>query len=332
MIAIGSDSGRLLRTISSLGEKGITYGYHQRFGLVSEKTAIAREQTRKSFGLNKCRHGNAVWDCRFRIEPVENGSWQVSGVENCEVSRDEDIWRITTPQRQFQLSGEEGFFAPLAMDTEGESTSQRRVIPVASLSLTMFLLAIIFFPRTEQTVAEKEEKVEPVIVKVVKPKRAVTVPVPRTLKGIKRFTKKGGKETRVRRAIAQNLGFLGVLGEKHLRKALGGTPSRLKDASPGAGPGGGKGGSGGEMLVGLGKGIRKTTVGNTGTVGLGGIGTKGKGGGLGGYGNAVVSSGVGAAGLSNISLGNEVVMEGGLSQSVIEATIVKYLAPGQGLL
>ena len=34
------------------------------------------------------------------------------------------------------------------------------------------------------------------------------------------------------------LGFMGLLGRKDLTKALGGAPTQLKDASPGAGPGG----------------------------------------------------------------------------------------------
>ena len=329
MIAIASCSGRLLRTISHFEKKGSIYGFHKRFGLVSEKTAETREQNRKRFGLSKCRHQEGseinVWDCQFRITPKKKGNPEIVDVGNCQITKKEDIWWIKTPTRSFQVSDQKTSFAPLPLHIDYDSSDGKKIIPIASLLLSALLLVGILFPYEGDQVVEVEKKEEPIVVKVVKPKRAVTVPVPRTLKGIKKFAKKRQRESQVRRAVAQNLGLLGVLGERGLRKALGGTPSRLKDVSPGAGPGGGKGGSGGELLVGLGKGIRKTTVGNTGTVGLGGIGTKGKGGGQGGYGNTSVSSGVGPGSLSNLSLGEEIVMEGGLSQSVIEATIVKYL-------
>lgn len=115
-----------------------------------------------------------------------------------------------------------------------------------------------------------------------------------------------------------------MLGQQNLTKAVGGVPTQLKDASPGAGRGGSEG-SGGELLVGLGKGVKRTTVGNTGTAGLGGIGTKGRGGGEGGYGNTLVASGEGK-GLSSIPLSQDMILEGGLDRNVIQATIAKYLS------
>ncbi len=127
-----------------------------------------------------------------------------------------------------------------------------------------------------------------------------------------------------KRAISQNLGFLGLLGKKDLKKAVGGVPTKLNDVSPGAGPGG-KEGSGGELLVGLGEGLKRTTVGNTGVAGLGGIGTRGAGGGAGGYGNSAIGSGEGKA-LSTVPLSQELVLEGGLDRSVVQATIAKYLS------
>jgi hypothetical protein len=115
---------------------------------------------------------------------------------------------------------------------------------------------------------------------------------------------------------------------------LGGAPTALNEASPGAGPGG-KQGSGGELLVGLGEGVKHTTVGNTGVAGLGGVGTKGAGGGAGGYGNSWVGSGGTGNGLNGIGngrslsvqpLSQEIVLEGGLDSAVIQATIAKYLS------
>jgi hypothetical protein len=105
---------------------------------------------------------------------------------------------------------------------------------------------------------------------------------------------------------------------------VGGVPTDLKDVSPGAGPGG-KEGSGGELLVGLGQGLKRTTVGNTGVAGLGGVGTHGAGGGAGGYGSSSIGSGEGRA-LSSNALSGELVLEGGLDRSVVQATIAKYLS------
>jgi hypothetical protein len=101
-------------------------------------------------------------------------------------------------------------------------------------------------------------------------------------------------------------------------------PIALKDVSAGAGAGG-KEGSGGETLVGLGAGVKRTTVGNSGVAGLGGIGTKGRGGGAGGYGDMMVGSGEGK-GLTSLALSQDVTLEGGLDRSVIQATIAKYLS------
>ena len=126
-----------------------------------------------------------------------------------------------------------------------------------------------------------------------------------------------------KRAIKQDLGFLNLLGRKDLVKAIGGAPSHLKDVSAGAGAG--QGGSGGETLVGMGEGLQRTTVGNTGVAGLGGVGTLGTGGGAGGYGQASIGSGEGRA-ISSNRMAQEAALEGGLDRSVIEATIAKYMS------
>ena len=327
MISIASNNGRLLRTIDRL-EDGEFYGFHRRFGFVSEKTAEIREKNRNRFGLTLASGRDTDWLCRFRLVSKGKESIKIVDEKNCNIREKGHSWWVKTPSISFQITSGEADFAPLTT-TEIPQVSSEKTVGFISFLLMALFGVVLFFPQTGEEIAEEEkEPEEPVIVKVVKPKRSVVVPVPRALSGVKKFAKNNQAENKARRAIKQNLGFLGVLGEKKLRKVLGGTPSRLTNASAGAGPGGGTEGSGGELLVGLGKGIRKTTVGNTGTVGLGGIGTKGRGGGKGGYGNAVVSSGIGKA-LGNIPLGTEVVMEGGLSESVIEATIKKYLSQVQ---
>ena len=326
MISVASNSGRLLRTITHL-EDGVFYGYHRRFGFVSEKTAQVRERNRNRFGLKLKNQKGEDWLCQFRFVSKGKNDIKIINENNCSIQQKDRTWWIKTPVFSFQItSGEESEFIPFCGKEIPEFASEK-TIPLATILLALLFGIGLFLPQREKEIAQKEEELsEPVVVKVVKPKRSVVVP--RVLGGIKKFAKGDKSENKTRTAIKQNLGFLGVLGEKKLRKVLGGTPSRLKNASAGAGLGGGTEGSGGELLVGLGKGIRKTTVGNTGTVGLGGIGTKGRGGGKGGYGNAVVSSGTGAP-LGNIELGQDVIMEGGLSEAVIEATIKKYLAQVQ---
>jgi hypothetical protein len=135
-------------------------------------------------------------------------------------------------------------------------------------------------------------------------------------------------------AVTQNLGFLSLLGKRDLSKALGGVPSPLKQVSAGAGTQG-KAGSGGELLVGMGMGLKRSSVGNTGVRGLGGVGTHGAGGGAGGYGTSLLGSGgtgngLGTPGsgraLAAVPLTDEMVLEGGLDKSVIQATIAKYLS------
>ena len=326
MISIASNNGRLLRIMEP--EEGILYGYHRRFGFVSEKTAKSRQKNRHRFGLNVDSGQVSDWFCQFRFVSKGKDTVDVVDGNNCSIKKKGDVWMINSPALSFQIASTGGEEFSTVPALEIPHVSSERTIPVVAFLLAIFFGIGLFLPNTSEEIVEDKKEPEPVIVKIVKPKRSVVVPVPRVLGGIKKFSKEGAAERKTRTAIKQNLGFLGVLGEKKLRKVLGGTPSRLKNASAGAGPGGGTEGSGGELLVGLGKGIRKTTVGNTGTVGLGGVGTKGRGGGKGGYGNAVVSSGVGKA-LGDIPLGQDVVMEGGLSEAVIEATIKKYLAQVQ---
>lgn len=161
---------------------------------------------------------------------------------------------------------------------------------------------------------------EPILVKLT-PQVQKTVVVPSTMPTELPKTIQTQDKV-VKRAIQQNLGFLGLLGNKNITKAIGGA-NTLKDSSAGAGAG--KEGSGGEYLTGLGRGVKHATVGNSGVAGLGGIGTKGAGGGAGGYGNSKIGSGEGSS-LSKVALSNDLMLEGGLDKAVIQATIAKYLS------
>ena len=269
MISIASNNGRLLRIMKP--EEGVVYGYHRRFGFVSEKTAQAREKNRHRFGLNVDSGKKSDWFCQLRFVSKDKDTVNVVDESNCSIKKKGDVWLVKSPALSFQIAsaGETTEFSPLPV-IDIPHVSSERTIPAVAFLLAIFFGVGLFLPQGGEEIAEEKKEPEPVIVKIVKPKRSVVVPVPRVLGGIKKFSKEGAAESKTRTAIKQNLGFLGVLGEKKLRKVLGGTPSQLKNASEGAG-GGGTEGSGGELLVGLGKGIRKTTVGNTGTVGLGAL-------------------------------------------------------------
>jgi hypothetical protein len=188
----------------------------------------------------------------------------------------------------------------------------------SALAAAALLLLFLIPSKQEEAPPQIIEQVEVKIVKEVQKPVAVPEYVATAPKVVQQI-----QDQKVRRAVAENLGFLGILGRKDLTKVLGGAPTELKDASAGAGRG--KQGSGGELLMGMGEGVKRTTVGNSGVAGLGGVGTKGAGGGAGGYGTSMIGSGEGRA-LSTVPLSKDMILEGGLDRSVIQATIAKYLS------
>lgn len=315
MIAIATENGALVKSLPFLDEEGETFGFHPRFGWIPEFTLASREHSRKRRGL---RGGDENWECRFKLSSGAS-SMAVEPVEGCKAERQEDgSWRLETLKGIFLLAP--AATAPVLRATADEEDKDHTGWIL--LLLTLFtLVGVSLLPTPKIDVAAVEE-VAPVTIQML-PEKAVVVPKLHTEALPKEIVKAVPKQE-VRRAIQQNLGFLGLLGKKELTKALGGMPTALKDASAGAGAGG-KEGSGGELLVGLGAGVKRTTVGNSGVAGLGGIGTKGAGGGAGGYGNSMVGSGEGK-GLSTVPLSQDMVLEGGLDRSVIQATIAKYLS------
>lgn len=320
MIAITAENGSLLRALPE--PEGKVFGFHPLFGFVSEDAATARLKHRKLHGIDESRK----FLCRFRLDTASS-DWTVHAMENCEVIPvGAARWQLRTDFGKFYITDKTFVDAKRVPVAPEEKDTAWKVI-LAAVALLAF---IPFLLPSQKTVVSAPEIVEPVAVKVVQEKKAAQIAsVPIALPQIKANEKidKGHKG-----AIAQNLGFLNVLGKKDLKNALGGTPSQLKNASPGAGVGG-PGGSGGELLAGLGQGVKRTTVGNTGVSGLGGVGGKaGPGGGAGGYGNSLIGSGTGAGmgygngrSLSAMPLSQDIVLEGGLDKSVIAATIAKYL-------
>ena len=321
MIAIANEQGGLIKWVNwdSAQSPSQELGFHKRFGFMGPDSTQRRGRAR---AMNQgVRTDSDSWLFRFRIEK-DAQNWKISALENCAVELADSGWELLTNIGRFRLqaASQAGaapeLFAPVAVPQQGDD---RKIWGAVALAFLLFLMVSWFGPKGDSELAPAVI-LEPVNVKIVQEKqKAVRVPstdsLPRAI---------ATQNQQARKAIAQDLGFLGMLGKKNLTKALGGAPTSIAQASAGAGAGG-TAGSGGELLSGLGQGVKRTTVGNSGTVGLGGVGTKGAGGGNGGYGNTSVGSGGGRA-LSSMPVSQDIVLDGGLDRSVIQATIAKYLS------
>jgi hypothetical protein len=323
MIAIQSENGELVKVLKNVldGE----FGFHRSFGIISKELANKRMDSRRRQFYD---YTNDDWLCSFKIhraagEVSTEKALTISALMGCEAIESSSGWELKTPMGVFNISEAlNGKISPLLEDHPDQSKWLNSAAMV-TLLLIFFLIPAFYLMQYKPVKIEKVEEItEPITVQIEKVVKTVKIEQTFNPSVVPNLV---GKAAISRRAVQRNLGFLGMVGSKDVTSAVGGVPQHLKVATAGAGPGG-TGGSGGEMLTGLGKGLRKTTVGNTGVQGLGGIGTKGgAGGGLGGYGNTLVASGEGK-GISAIAVSNsDVILEGGVSKYAINATIAKYL-------
>ncbi|MGZ3721548.1 MAG: AgmX/PglI C-terminal domain-containing protein [Bdellovibrionales bacterium] len=310
MIAISNESGGLLKAMP--WEEGKVVGFNRLYGFVSEDTMKERQQNRKRHGF-KVHEEN--FDFKFRLAGKTEEALQIEGTENCQVELRGNSWVLASPAYTFEVSR---LANTVKLPIAQESDEKEPMVWIALALALLIPLGFLLLPKAQMS--DEPVIVEQVTVQIKQPEVQKQVEITTALDKIPEV-KKQAQVTK--RAINQNLGFLGLLGKKDLKKAVGGVPTDLKDVSPGAGKG--KEGSGGELLVGLGQGLKRTTVGNSGVAGLGGVGTHGAGGGAGGYGNSAIGSGEGKA-LSSVPLSQELVLEGGLDRSVVQATIAKYLS------
>lgn len=305
---IASSEGQLIKAFPLMEGERI-YGWHKKFGLIRADETEARIMASKRKGALV---RESEWVCRFKVQG-NNESPVLTALEGCKINRDLAGWSIETPKRTWQLSTQT---AGLRTDVATTESNEKLNNILMGVAFILFLVAVALLSLWQPAVAPKVEEIEEPVTVVIKPmKRVVVVSNP-----MAQNQKVAPKVSA--RAVPQELGFLGLVGQKDLSKAVGGAQVDLK-ASAGAGKGG-NAGSGGEMLAGMGRGVRATTVGNTGVQGLGGIGTKGKGGGGGGYGDVAIASGSGR-GISAIGIGNGVGVDGGLDRHLINATIAKYM-------
>ena len=315
MIAIQSENGELIKVLKNVldGE----FGFHRSFGIISKERAEKRVDARKRQYYD---YTNDEWLCSFKIDKSEQ-ALKISALSGCVATAVESGWKLKTPMGVFNISEVlNANISPLLVDHPDKNKWLNHLMTTVFLA-TFLIIPLIYFTGYKKADVIVEEKIlEPITVKILKEVKTVKIeqvfnPAITTLKNTKATSKV---------AVQRDLGFLGMVGSKELSKVVGGVPQQLKAATAGAGAGG-DAGSGGEVLTGLGKGLKKTTVGNSGLQGLGGIGTKGAGGGAGGYGNTLVASGNGK-GISAIAVSNsDMVLEGGISRYAINATIAKYL-------
>jgi hypothetical protein len=323
MIEIQTQDGELVKVLQNSldGE----FGFHKSFGIISKEAASKRNTTKKR---NHYDYICDEWLCSFKFIK-DDQALKIAALNGCEVSEANGIWSLKTPMGTYNISQSlSASISPLLESHPDKNKWLNYAMVICLLFIFTFIPAMYFkSEHSNDKLTEKEEILEPITITIPKEIKMVRVePALNQLTTPNMSPTLTGKAEYSRRAVNRNLGFLGMVGSPDVKGAIGGVPQNLKVATAGAGPGG-TGGSGGETLTGLGKGLRKTTVGNTGLAGLGGIGTKGgAGGGLGGYGNTLVASGEGKGGISAIAVSNsDMVVEGGISKYAINATIAKYL-------
>lgn len=309
MIRISSEQGQPLRAFSEDGEQ--TISFHDRFGFVGDRSLDQRRKLRKAAGAfvpsEEPRFG-------FKLK-LENGEIDIEALKDCRVKKEGARYRLDTDRGVYFIES----VRPAVIESEvkpiKESDPLRSLafLIVLLLALSILLLELLQEPNIEEKIAEAVQA-QPVILK----------PLPPPVKAQVKDRIPADPKLKAKKVVAKQLGFLGLLGRKDFKKAVGGLPTPTAQKSPGVGPGGTQG-SGGELVAGMGRGLHQTTLGNTGVSGLGGVGTKGAGGGMGGYGDTAFG-GVGSGVLSAIPLANDAKIDQGLDRSQIQATIMRYLS------
>jgi outer membrane biosynthesis protein TonB len=319
MIAIRNSEGEVLKNLTHTSQDRIFF--HQNYGFLTASTWKSRQKMRKRSGLRLVSSKEAI-----QIE-IQDKKISTKSPE-CEIQTADQGYQVQLRGQLYQLQFLEAAAETKLTNVEPLKMKSNRWKLAVPLVLLLLIGSFFAFGPSIDPVPTAEEqviaKVEPVIVKVVEVK-TVTPAEQQQVKPQQELKAPAiDEKSKAQKVLTQNLGFLKLVGKKDLKKANGGLPTKLENASAGAGAGGSEG-SGGELLTGLGKGLRQTTVGNSGTQGLGGVGTHGAGGGLGGYGETGLS-GAGARSLSAVPLSQEAKVEGGLDRAVIQATILRYLS------
>lgn len=292
--------------------------YHPLFGFNTPEGLASRAKMRTSSGLRLYKN-----DPLFSFDvDVNQDKLQITNLKNCTISSFDSGFKIKSTGGEFSL-------IPNSLDwmetPHVEQEEASKILPLLALLLCLLLGGVTAYyyqslQTIEQPVAANEEP-PPVLIEPMKQQKVEVRPEP------PKEPQVVVKDPRVvaKKILNQNLGFLKLLGHKEIKNIKGGLKTQEQNASAGAGAGGTEG-SGGELLAGVGQGLRKITVGNSGVAGLGGIGNKGRGGGLGGYGDTTYS-GSGGGALSTVPLSQQASIPSGsgIDRSLILATILRYL-------
>lgn len=309
MIRISSEQGQPLRAFSEEPEQVIAF--HDRFGFVGENSLEKRKKMRKAAGgfvpLEEPRF-------EFALQ-FQNGEVDVRALKDCRLKREGSRYRLDT---------ERGIYFIESVQPEKSAIEAKPIQESDRLRAIAFLLVLLLFLGVLILQLLQEPNLEEKIVEAVQAQPVILKPMPPPMKAEIKDRIPADPKLKAKKVVAKQLGFLGLLGRKDFKKAVGGLPTPTAQKSPGVGPGGTQG-SGGELVAGMGRGLHQTTLGNTGVSGLGGVGTKGAGGGMGGYGDTAFG-GVGSGVLSAIPLANDAKIDEGLDRSQIQATIMRYLS------
>lgn len=322
MIAIKSSNLKTLRVLPDTVEQ--TMGYHKQHGFVSESTVASRKKILDRQGIDLNKGSKDSWYFKFHIAS-DGQTLAITDNEGCSVETVGDEYHLKAGLGSFIISRDQEAVTPICDLPPPDK--ERKAHTIIALLIALLFIA---FPVGMYSVDEEEpEEKELTLKEAIEQQKVVVVPrvkvakVRRVAAKVKRKApkKKGGAN------VMANLGFLSLAGNKNIKNAIGGLPSPVKNPSPGVGHGGSQG-SGGRLLSGLGKGVKHASVGNTGVTGMGGVGKVGQGGGAGGYGDSYIGSGGDGSGtvLSDVSLSDDLELEGGLDRAVIQATIAKYLS------
>jgi hypothetical protein len=311
VIRITSEQGVPLRAFPDANDTQVVE-FHDRYGFVTEKSLQQRQKLRRAAGAFVPEH-----EARFQFElKFQNGTVNLQALRDCKLQKDGARYKLDTASGIYFIeSAAPATAATVAsLQLPKERSTRRLTILLGILLLSLVGLVLEYMPKTQEE--EKKAEVLETLPVVIKPPPPVKAEVKDRIPP--------DPKLKAKKVLAKQLGFLGLLGRKDFKKAVGGLPTPTAQKSAGVGPGGTEG-SGGELVAGMGRGLHQTTLGNTGLSGLGGIGTKGAGGGLGGYGDTAFG-GVGSGTLSAIPLANDAKVDEGLDKSQIQATIMRYLS------
>ena len=311
MIRIMSEEGLPLRAFLESQDAQVI-SFHDRFGFVSEESLNQRQKLRKASGVYvPAEPSRFEFNLRF-----QNGVVDLRALRDCRLEKDGARYKLESASDIYFIEVARPEAAVITKPKFAKEHDPKLLGALLALLLSAIMVGVVVNlpnPTEEEKKAELLESL-PVIIK----------PPPPPVKAEVKDRIPPDPKLQAKKVVAKQLGFLGLLGRKDFKKAMGGLPTPTAQKSPGVGPGGTEG-SGGELVAGMGRGLHQTTLGNTGLSGLGGVGTKGVGGGMGGYGDTAFG-GVGSGTLSAIPLAKDAKIDEGLDRSQIQATIMRYLS------